>query len=168
MGILKISGQGSLEYLLLIGGAILVGAIVFSLAVSTTQEGGIILSNNLGGVPSFHADIPEKSLGGDPVVISFTVSPTSNPCEVKVEYIAGDDDTSPVDLFVRMAVSPSESAISLLSIDDFDSPVPIPNVEFQTFIGSIVYTPPVCGTNYYELRICDLGFKCSLSEIISS
>lgn len=170
-------GQGSLEYLLLIGGVVLVSVVVWVL-VSTgpIQEGKNILEMNLAGGPWYPAGGTIKAIQDEnPSILLFSGTPSDlDACGAMISYESTDDLTSPVDLLVRLAASTDETTILSLTSEDFDktySPTnppeenPPAGVFFVSFSGSPYYFLPdngICGTYYFTLRICDTSFQCVL------
>ncbi len=175
-------GQGSLEYVLIIGGAILFAAAVFIIVTSgPVAFGKDFLEDSVdqsqkafvGAVEENVKDAPEISLFFvDPQSLTITDPDTgidSTICVTEINYTATDDLTSPVDMFIHVAIGSDEIQIQNLVISDYDIPDSfLGTVDFIPFLGALTYTNHPCGTiKSYKLRACDLGFNCTLSDVVT-
>jgi len=101
------TGQGALEYLLLVGGAVLIGSVVISLVFTVGGSGNEVVSHRSGEV----LNALEGGLGGDG-------GPTGPSCVVFEDYFTLNDGDPPEYHKVEYYNFPSGQPTNLLSSTD--------------------------------------------------
>ncbi|MEK6970246.1 MAG: class III signal peptide-containing protein [archaeon] len=157
--------QGSLEYLLLIGGAILVGVVVFILATQVLGEGKGILETNLG----LSVDITGTSADNIFVPLTaLTVSTQGGSGEITLSYSA--PGASSFLLVVEAVPDESDPEIvnTLVAPGDFDEDLfPAQKFALPFYEDSATYGAATIGWTYYFIvRACDDAGTCIISDII--
>lgn len=163
------TGQGSLEYLLLLSGVILVGVIVFIMAQQTIGEGKSILETNLGqstqatsaAVDNFTTPLTSVTLtveGGDGKVIITYSAPGANQFLLVQEKDSSGTGPTVVD--------------QLNTPESFDS-VPInPDVKLfgLPFYDNVAESGGVENgkTYHYRLRACNNEGTCLVNTNVES
>lgn len=158
-------GQGSMEYLLLIGGAILVAVVIFVIAQGALSEGKNILDTNLdlsmdiSGTTADNVFTPLTDItlftatGGDGKVVLTYSAPGASSFILTVQK---DDDS-----FVSTLNNP----------EDFDESFPVGTQKFGLpfYESTAEYGAAVNGTSYYfRLRACDGEGYCLVSCVVDA
>jgi hypothetical protein len=157
--------QGSLEYLLLIGGAILVGVVVFLLAQSVVGEGKGILSTNL----ETSIDISQTSTdnvftplaeitmftaeGGDGKILLTYTAPGANSFLLVVEI---DEYGSGVEIIDTLN-EPSSFDDAIDGVQKFSLPFYESSQEYGAATNDWTY--------HFRLRACDAQGTCLVSPV---
>jgi hypothetical protein len=163
-------GQGALEYLLLIGGAVLVSTVILIIALNTAPQGNVILDS---GINSYLQHVSLNGGGGGSSGTTDTNAPNVNfsvtrgNALVSITFSQNGSDASPPVTYT-VIYSTNLSAISNFSAD-FSTATGIVSLVNSTTgmlndvttTGTFVQTGLTNGTlYYYRLEACDALNNC--------
>lgn len=160
--------QGSLEYLLLLGGAILVGVVIFVMAQGAVGEGKNILETNLG----LSVDISQTS--SDNVFTPLT--------EITLFEVEGDDGKVIINYsapgansFLLVVETDEDGGVPVIvnTLNDsasFDGMIPgVQKFGLPFYEDSAEYGGATNGWTYhFRLRACDEQGNCIVSNVDSA
>ncbi len=157
--------QGSLEYLLLLGGAILVGVVIFVMAQGAVGEGKNILETNLG----LSVDISQAST--DNVFIPLTdiavFTVTGGDGKIKIDYSAPGADAFILVIEADQDASGAEIVNTLNEAASFDGPIAgVQKFGLPFYETTAEYGAATNGWTYhFRLRACDHQGTCKISAV---
>lgn len=176
------AGQSSLEYLLLIGGGVLIATIILLIVLQSLPAGNDIVEGHLNGYYN-QVDLPGSGGGGPPDVVPpafahFSVKGKYQRTEVA--FLANDPSPSsnPVNYTViygtnALAVNAVQLTGAVNSFDQLPGGVSYVNGFHNTTQSYATSTPFVQlsltnGTNYYyRVRACDAASNCVANGVAS-